>query len=97
MNFLLSIGLNFLLLRISFLQCFLLMKPIIVFFELVFLSFFPNWRQASIQSNCIFFPMSDKIEATVFSNGLSGIFSEIIDKTNLFLLAHYPQRIELLL
>ena len=74
----------------AFLQCFQLTKQTILFLDLVFLSVFPNWWQASISSDCILTPMSDKIEETVFSNWLSGMLSGIPDKTKLFLLPYCP-------
>ena len=57
------------------------------FLDLVFLLVFPNEWQASIPSDCIFTPMSDEIEATVFSNWLSSMFSRMPDKTK-FLLSY---------
>ena len=90
---LLLILLSFFLLSRAFLQCFLLTKRIIVFLDMVFLSVFPNRWQASISSDCIFTPMSDKIEVTVFSNWLSGIFSVILDKIKLFLLPYCPNKL----
>ena len=87
----LLILLSFFLLSRAFLQCFLLTKQIIVFFDLKFLSVFPNRWQASISSDCILTTMSDKIKETVFSNRLSGVLCEIPDKTKLFLLPYCPK------
>ena len=83
--------LSFFLLSRAFLQCFLLTKRIIVFLDLVFLSVFPNRWQASISSDYMLTPVSDKIEETVFSNWLSGILSGIPDKSKLFLLPYCPK------
>ena len=83
--------LSFFLLSRAFLQCFLLTKRTIVFLDLVFLSVFPNRWQASISSDCILTPVSDKIEETVFSKWLSGILSGIPAKTKLFFLPYCPK------
>ena len=91
LNLSLLILLNFFLLSRAFLQCFLLTKRIIVFFDLAFLSVFPNRWQASISSDCILTTMSDKIEETVFSNWLSGMLCGKSDKIKLFILPYCPK------
>lgn len=59
---------SFLLLRNAFIQCFLLTKRINSFLDLAF----PKSVAGFYSFDCIFTPMSYKIEATVFSNWKCG-------------------------